>query len=171
VVHAEVEGLWFEDRPASIVIVSPCARCLLHPTIRVPFFVSRSYAALRRTALPKLISERWLAVASVRSWRFNRRFLLVRNPLGVATTGHRVLLEVLSYFLSETKKSRFPAPLWWAHLGSNQGPPACEAGALPLSYAPRAPHPCGVSGQSSDGSRGVASVVASGTLSRGYVPL
>ena len=26
----------------------------------------------------------------------------------------------------------------WAHLGSNQGPPACEAGALPLSYAPRA---------------------------------
>jgi hypothetical protein len=28
---------------------------------------------------------------------------------------------------------------WWAHLGSNQGPPACEAGALPLSYAPREP--------------------------------
>jgi hypothetical protein len=26
----------------------------------------------------------------------------------------------------------------WARLGSNQGPPACEAGALPLSYAPRA---------------------------------
>ena len=25
----------------------------------------------------------------------------------------------------------------WAHLGSNQGPPACEAGALPLSYAPK----------------------------------
>ena len=25
----------------------------------------------------------------------------------------------------------------WAHLGSNQGPPACEAGALPLSYAPQ----------------------------------
>ena len=25
----------------------------------------------------------------------------------------------------------------WARLGSNQGPPACEAGALPLSYAPR----------------------------------
>jgi hypothetical protein len=27
----------------------------------------------------------------------------------------------------------------WAHLGSNQGPPACEAGALPLSYAPESP--------------------------------
>ena len=27
----------------------------------------------------------------------------------------------------------------WAHLGSNQGPPACEAGALPLSYAPKEP--------------------------------
>ena len=25
----------------------------------------------------------------------------------------------------------------WARLGSNQRPPACEAGALPLSYAPR----------------------------------
>ena len=24
----------------------------------------------------------------------------------------------------------------WAHLGSNQGPLACEASALPLSYAP-----------------------------------
>jgi hypothetical protein len=30
------------------------------------------------------------------------------------------------------------ATLTWAHLGSNQGPPACEAGALPLSYAPSA---------------------------------
>ncbi len=26
---------------------------------------------------------------------------------------------------------------WWARLGSNQRPPACKAGALPLSYAPR----------------------------------
>ena len=26
----------------------------------------------------------------------------------------------------------------WAHLGSNQGPLACEASALPLSYAPSA---------------------------------
>src|SRR5215470_11183922 len=25
---------------------------------------------------------------------------------------------------------------WWAHLDSNQGHPACKAGALPLSYAP-----------------------------------
>ncbi len=25
----------------------------------------------------------------------------------------------------------------WAHLGSNQGPLACEASALPLSYAPQ----------------------------------
>src|SRR5439155_18761014 len=28
----------------------------------------------------------------------------------------------------------------WARLGSNQRPPACEAGALPLSYAPRLGH-------------------------------
>src|SRR5690348_1697598 len=26
---------------------------------------------------------------------------------------------------------------WWARLGSNQRPPACKAGALPLSYAPQ----------------------------------
>jgi hypothetical protein len=31
---------------------------------------------------------------------------------------------------------RFQRVLRWACLGSNQGPPACEAGALPLSYAP-----------------------------------
>src|SRR5436305_8993356 len=30
--------------------------------------------------------------------------------------------------------------LRWARLGSNQRPPACEAGALPLSYAPRPGH-------------------------------
>lgn len=24
--------------------------------------------------------------------------------------------------------------MWWSRLGSNQRPPACEAGALPLSY-------------------------------------
>ncbi len=27
--------------------------------------------------------------------------------------------------------------MWWAHTGSNRGPPACKAGALnQLSYAP-----------------------------------
>jgi hypothetical protein len=30
---------------------------------------------------------------------------------------------------------------WWARLGSNQRPPACKAGALPLSYAPVATRP------------------------------
>src|SRR5699024_12318789 len=30
-----------------------------------------------------------------------------------------------------------PRPPRWAQLGSNQRPPACKAGALPLSYAPR----------------------------------
>jgi hypothetical protein len=29
-----------------------------------------------------------------------------------------------------------PMKTEWAHLGSNQGPLACEASALPLSYAP-----------------------------------
>jgi hypothetical protein len=35
------------------------------------------------------------------------------------------------------KGPRFRGFFRWAHLGSNQGPPACEAGALPLSYAPQ----------------------------------
>ena len=34
----------------------------------------------------------------------------------------------------------------WAHLGSNQGPLACEASALPLSYAPRADKGIGAPG-------------------------
>jgi hypothetical protein len=37
----------------------------------------------------------------------------------------------------ETKSPRLRGFFRWAHLGSNQGPPACEAGALPLSYAPQ----------------------------------
>ena len=34
------------------------------------------------------------------------------------------------------ERPRFRGLFVWAHVGSNQGPPACEAGALPLSYAP-----------------------------------
>ena len=44
---------------------------------------------------------------------------------------HRPGRRVLS--ASKTGRSIGTA---WAHLGLNQGPPACEAGALPLSYAP-----------------------------------
>src|SRR5262245_21841231 len=33
-------------------------------------------------------------------------------------------------------RKRAPLSETWAHLGSNQGPLACEASALPLSYAP-----------------------------------
>lgn len=29
--------------------------------------------------------------------------------------------------------------MWWSRLGSNQRPPACEAGALPLSYETEMP--------------------------------
>ena len=36
-------------------------------------------------------------------------------------------VQPLSHFLTES---------WWAHLGLNQGPLACQASALPLSYAP-----------------------------------
>ena len=35
-----------------------------------------------------------------------------------------------------TRPSKPPLRELWAHLGSNQGPLACEASALPLSYAP-----------------------------------
>src|SRR5581483_419453 len=49
---------------------------------------------------------------------------------------------------ASTKKAPFPGLLSWARLGSNQRPPACEAGALPLSYAPQGrptlSHPIGL---------------------------
>jgi hypothetical protein len=35
------------------------------------------------------------------------------------------------------KKASVQGEIGWAHLGSNQGPLACEASALPLSYAPQ----------------------------------
>jgi hypothetical protein len=35
------------------------------------------------------------------------------------------------------KSPRFRGAFGWAQVGSNHRPPACEAGALPLSYAPR----------------------------------
>jgi hypothetical protein len=37
---------------------------------------------------------------------------------------------------STRETAPFPVSSQWARLGSNQRPPACEAGALPLSYAP-----------------------------------
>jgi hypothetical protein len=38
--------------------------------------------------------------------------------------------------MEKDKTRRFQRVSQWARLGSNQRPPACEAGALPLSYAP-----------------------------------
>ena len=39
-------------------------------------------------------------------------------------------------FLEIPHPSRSPLQGWWARLGLNQRPLACEASALPLSYAP-----------------------------------
>ena len=33
----------------------------------------------------------------------------------------------------------FPQVIWWAKVVSNHRPPACKAGALPLSYSPETP--------------------------------
>jgi hypothetical protein len=45
------------------------------------------------------------------------------HPAGIAKSRQR-------------ETGRFQRVSQWARLGSNQRPPACEAGALPLSYAP-----------------------------------
>ena len=49
---------------------------------------------------------------------------------------HRLALHASHCGAETTKASDLQSLSRWAHLGSNQGPPACEAGALPLSYAP-----------------------------------
>jgi hypothetical protein len=49
----------------------------------------------------------------------------------------RIIMSEHAPGAAKTKAPQQQDFLWWAHLGSNQGPPACEAGALPLSYAPR----------------------------------
>src|SRR5919201_1312678 len=58
----------------------------------------------------------------------------VRGYLDRQTGQRRLHLAPQSVGFSAQRRGRRR----WAHLGSNQGPPACEAGALPLSYAPRA---------------------------------
>ncbi len=58
----------------------------------------------------------------------------------IAVGRHPATFAGLHAYAQWTIRNEAAAPEWlsqWARLGSNQRPPACEAGALPLSYAPR----------------------------------
>jgi hypothetical protein len=64
-------------------------------------------------------------------------------PLGkledVSSVGQRCVGErarAMLALLGDPGVSRLPPHGWWRHGGSNPGPRACKARALPLSYAP-----------------------------------
>ena len=77
----------------------------------------------KRTSVPFLAAESMTFTPL-----FDRVNPQAQNGIWVADQAHdrrRIIRRQFAKYLAR-----------WAHLGSNQGPLACEASALPLSYAP-----------------------------------
>ena len=110
---------------------------------RTACFLSRDYHRSPGTTPQKNLQAGGRRLERARSrvggWpRYAARPPLARDESGPAPVQHHLLFHAPD----DTSDSRFqavsarPRGSRWAHLGSNQGPLACEASALPLSYAP-----------------------------------
>ena len=80
------------------------------------------------------------------AWRFGCRFSVdgCRGPttdnrqLTTGSVTHTTLFTISNNFRPRTRRNSTPCTSddWWRRTGLNRRPPACKAGALPLSYAP-----------------------------------
>ena len=106
---------------------------LLRSTVRIRLCLWSRHAPgrirTRQANRPEVLGPiRWTTAG------YHRGLHQTRLPGTSGTDDASTKRQICSLF---AQPRRLPAISIWARLGSNQRPPACEAGALPLSYAPR----------------------------------